>query len=193
MIAATFYSKSALVECLPVDCCHGHGARAAGYGDYAATTLKLTAARHAGCGCIAWRAVSPQALERRAAAIGRAGLGVGWNEGEFGRGRAYRCRDPDGHQMEIYYEVTRYRAPDHLRSTLKNLPMRYTARGVNVRRTGHLALMAKDVAANRRMRYRCSRACRSHPPLGLPTGAAGGARCPRRWLAWPPRRSAGSA
>lgn len=119
-------------------------------GDYASTALKLTAADHAGPGCIAWRAASMQALERRAEAIGRTGLGSGWNEGEFGRGRSYRFRDPEGHVMEVYYDESRYRAPDHLRSTLKNLPMRYTARGANVRRTDHLALMARDVAANRR-------------------------------------------
>ena len=51
--------------------------------------------------------------------------------------------------MEIYYEETRYRAPDHLRSTLKNLPQKYTGRGVCVRRIDHLALLARDVAANR--------------------------------------------
>ena len=37
-----------------------------GYGDYATSTLKLTAAANAGVGCISWRAASPQALERRA-------------------------------------------------------------------------------------------------------------------------------
>ena len=80
-------------------------------GDYASTALKLTAADHAG-------------------------LGAGWNEGEFGRGRSYRFRDPEGHVMEVYYDEPRNRAPDHLRSTLKNLPMRYSARGANVRRVG---------------------------------------------------------
>jgi len=52
--------------------------------------------------------------------------------------------------MEIYYEEDKYRAPDHLRSTLKNLPMKYTARGVNVRRIDHLALLARDVRENRK-------------------------------------------
>jgi catechol 2,3-dioxygenase len=120
-----------------------------GYGDYAASTLKLTAAAHAGVGAIAWRAASAAALARRARAIERTGLGLGWSDGEFGRGPAYRFRDPDGHPMEIYYEESRYRAPDHLRSTLKNLPQRYTGRGVNVRRLDHLALFARDVGANR--------------------------------------------
>jgi len=35
-----------------------------GYGDYATSTLKLTAAQNAGVGCVSWRATSAQALER---------------------------------------------------------------------------------------------------------------------------------
>ena len=120
-----------------------------GYGDYAAATVKLTEAKNAGVGCISWRAASAPALERRAQAIGQTGLGLGWSEGDYGRGRAYRFRDPDGHVMEVYYEETRYSAPPELRSTLKNLPQKYTGRGVNVRRIDHLAVLAKDVAANR--------------------------------------------
>ena len=120
------------------------------YGDYATSTVKLTEAKQPGVGCISWRAVSPEALDRRAAAIEAAGLGIGWTQGDFGRGKAYRFHDPDGHVMEIYYDETRYRAPDHLRSTLKNLPMKYTGRGVGVRRIDHLALLAEDVAANRK-------------------------------------------
>ena len=68
-----------------------------GYGDYATSTLKLTTASTNGVGCISWRATSAQALERRAKAIEAAGLGLGWSNGDFGRGRSYRFRDPDGH------------------------------------------------------------------------------------------------
>jgi catechol 2,3-dioxygenase len=121
-----------------------------GYGDYAASTLKLTESDRPGIGFISWRTASPEALERRVKAVQGAGLGERWDEGEFGRGPAYRFRDPDGHRMEIYYEEDKYRAPDHLRSTLKNLPMKYTARGVNVRRIDHLALLARDVRENRK-------------------------------------------
>ncbi len=73
-----------------------------GYGDYAASTVKLTESKQAGPGCISWRTASPQALERRAEAIAAAGLGLGWNEGDFGRGRAYRFHDPDGHLVEFW-------------------------------------------------------------------------------------------
>ncbi len=121
-----------------------------GYGDYAATTLKLTEAAKPGVGHIAWRAVSPAALERRVAAIDRTGLGTGWSNGDFGHGAAYCFHDPDGHAMEIYYDEQRYVAPDRLRSTLNNLPMRYPRHGVGVRRTDHLAVLCSDVGANRR-------------------------------------------
>jgi len=120
-----------------------------GYGDYAATTLKLTEAKAAGVGHIAWRAASPQALERRAAAIAASGLGLGWSNGDFGHGRSYRFQDPEGHLMEVYYDEDKYDAPEAMRSALKNLPMKYPKNGVGVRRTDHVALLCKDVAANR--------------------------------------------
>src|SRR5262245_21614030 len=120
-----------------------------GYGDYAASTLKLTESDKPGIGAISWRTSGPEALRRRVAAIQAAGLGERWREPEFGRGPAFRFRDPDGHAMDVYYEEQKYVAPAELRSSLKNLPMKYTARGVNVRRLDHLALMARDVGANR--------------------------------------------
>ncbi|MBI3513194.1 MAG: VOC family protein [Proteobacteria bacterium] len=121
-----------------------------GYGDYAASTLKLTAAPRPGIGCISWRTTSPAALDRRVNAIEAAGRAGRWIDPECGRGPSFRFRDPDGHVMAIYYEEAPYRAPEHLRSTLKNLPMRYTGRGVNVRRIDHVALLSRDVAADRR-------------------------------------------
>jgi catechol 2,3 dioxygenase len=119
------------------------------YGDYAAATLKLTEAAAAGIGHLAWRAVSPQALDRRVAAIEVSGLGVGWTNGDFGHGATFRFRDPDGHAMEIYFDEERYVPPPELRSTLNNLPMKYPAHGIGVRRTDHVALLCQDVAANR--------------------------------------------
>lgn len=127
----------------------GDSAYLRGYGDYASAPLKLTAAGKPGVGCVAWRTVSPQALERRVAALEAGGHGGEWTNGDFGRGRSYRFRDPEGHVMELYYEEERYEAPDALKSALKNQPMRYPTRGIGVRRIDHLALLAKDVPANR--------------------------------------------
>jgi catechol 2,3-dioxygenase len=121
-----------------------------GYGDYATSTLTLTEAARPGIGRIYWRASSPEAAARRAAALAAAGRGAGWTAGDFCRGRTYHFRDPDRHPMAIYFEEEKYRAPPQLRSTLKNLPMKYVGRGVNVRRLDHLAVLCRDVPLNRR-------------------------------------------
>src|SRR5271165_1267897 len=74
-----------------------------GWDDYERYSLKLTGSKTSGLGHAAFRARSPQALERRVAALEASGLGVGWHEGELGHGAAYQFRDPDGHLLEIYY------------------------------------------------------------------------------------------
>lgn len=128
-----------------------------GYGDHAASTLTLTEAARPGIGRTYWRASSPEAASRRATAIAAAGRGIGWSVGDFCRGPSYHFRDPDGHPMAVYFEEQKYRAPPQLRSTLKNLPMKYVGRGVNVRRLDHLAVLCRDVPLNRQFRTRPAR------------------------------------
>lgn len=120
-----------------------------GWGDYERYGLKLTESAQAGLGHVALRAWSQAALERRAAAIERAGRGLGWIDGDLGHGPAYRFTDPDGHVMELYYETERYEPPEHLRPALKNQPQRYVARGAAVKRLDHVNYLARDVRANR--------------------------------------------
>jgi catechol 2,3-dioxygenase len=120
------------------------------WGDFDRTTLKLTAAAEPGVGHIAWRTVSPQALDRRVYAIDASGHGIGWIDGDIGHGRAYRFRGPGGHTMELYYESERYEAPDGLRASLPNQPQAYPARGAAPRRLDHLNILCADVSADSR-------------------------------------------
>ena len=99
-----------------------------GWDDYEHHTLKLTTAKKPGMGHMAFRTRSPQALERRV---------------------AFRCEDPDGHVIELYYETEWYAAPPELRPALKNQAQRFPARGINVRRLDHLNCLAADIRANR--------------------------------------------
>ena len=69
---------------------------------------------------MALRARSPQALERRVAALKGSGFEIGWTDGDMGQGPAFRCRDPDGHIIELYYETEWYEAPPELKPALKN-------------------------------------------------------------------------
>jgi catechol 2,3-dioxygenase len=120
-----------------------------GWGDYQRYSLKLTESELPGLGHLAIRAWSPEALERRVAAIEATGRGLGWIEGDVGHGSAYRFNDPDGHVLELYFESERYQPPEHLRPALKNVPQRYVGRGAAVKRLDHVNLLAADVAANR--------------------------------------------
>ena len=119
------------------------------YEDFYHHTLKLTEAADAGLGHIAWRATSPQALERRVASIEQTGLGTGWADGEVGHGSAYRFATPDGHRMEILWEVEYADIPGSERSPLLNRPQKRPLTGVPVRRIDHVNLLARDVTANK--------------------------------------------
>jgi catechol 2,3-dioxygenase len=119
------------------------------WGEYQRYSLKLTESGTSGLGHMALRAWSPEALERRVAAIEAAGRGLGWHEGDHGHGKAYRFTDPDGHVMELIWDAERYAAPEHLKPALRNVPMRNTARGAAVKRLDHVNLLARDVAACR--------------------------------------------
>ena len=120
-----------------------------GWGDYLRYSLKLTESPQAGLGHMALRAWSPEALERRVAAVEEAGLGTGWIDGDVGHGPAYRFTDPDGHVFELYYEAERYVPPEHLKPSWRNQPQRYVGRGAAVKRLDHVNVLAADVRANR--------------------------------------------
>jgi catechol 2,3 dioxygenase len=121
-----------------------------GWGDYQRYSLKLTESDTSGLALLGLRAWSPEALDRRVAAVRAAGLGGAWiDHSDRGRGRGYRFSGPDGHPFELYYEVDRYQPPDHLRPSLKNQPQRYTGRGAAVKRLDHVNVLSADVRTDR--------------------------------------------
>lgn len=129
----------------------GDSAYLRAYDDYEHHTMKLTAAKTTGMGHYAWRARSPQALERRVAAIEAAGLGKGWTDGDLGHGPAYAFKTPDGHNVEIYYETEWYQAGEADKPALKNQAARFPGRGVNLRRLDHLNTLTVDMKAMRKL------------------------------------------
>src|ERR1051326_3119925 len=120
-----------------------------GWDDYERYSLKLTDSKTSGLGHAAFRTRSPQALERRAAALKGSGFDIGWTDGDLGHGKTFVFKDPDGHVIELYYETEWYEAPPELKPALKNQAQRFPARGVNVRRLDHLNCLAVDIRANR--------------------------------------------
>src|ERR1051325_831658 len=120
-----------------------------GWDDYERYSLKLTASKTSGMGHVAFRTRSPQALERRAAALKGSGFDIGWTDGDLGHGKTFVCQDPDGHRIELYYDTEWYDAPQDKKPALKNQAQRFPARGVNVRRLDHFNGLAVDIEANR--------------------------------------------
>ncbi|MDN7242239.1 catechol 2,3-dioxygenase [Planococcus sp. N028] len=118
------------------------------YEDFYHSTLIITAKDEAGLGHIAWRATSPQALERRVQALEELGQGIGWIDGDVGHGRAYQFQTPDGHKMEILWDVEYYQAPEDQKTPLLNRPQKRPARGVPVRRIDHVNLSASETNKN---------------------------------------------
>jgi catechol 2,3-dioxygenase len=113
--------------------------------DYEHHTLKLTAHATSGIRRTGLRASSQEALDRRVKAIEDAGLGIGWRDGDPGLGPTYVFRDPDGHEMEIYWESEWFEAPPELAPSLKNQAQAYPAMGVCVRRLDHVNFLAAEV------------------------------------------------
>jgi catechol 2,3-dioxygenase len=126
-----------------------------GWDDYEHHSLQLTSSEKPGLGHCAFRATSPQALQRRVEAIEKSGLGKGWQEDNIGHGPAYRFTTPDGHNVEIYYETEWYQAPAELKPALKNQASRFSDRGVGLRRLDHINFLAADVRATRSFLEEC--------------------------------------
>jgi len=120
-----------------------------GWGDHDLTTLKLPPSDQAGLGHVAWRAISPQALDRRVATLESRGVDGEWIEGDVGHGKAYRFRAPSGQQMELYFETEKYSAPADKASYLPNQPQSSITRGIGAQRIDHLNVLAPDVSATR--------------------------------------------
>ena len=107
-------------------------------------------------GHIAYRAASPEALERRVATITASDFVTHrWTDGDAGHGPAFRFEDPFGHIFEIYWETVRYTPPERERPALKNIAQRFHARGACPRRLDHLNLLAIDVREFSRFMQTC--------------------------------------
>lgn len=144
------------------------------FGDYEAWSLKIIASDRAGLGFVSWRMASPQALDRRVAWLEANGHAGTWLDPDQGIGPAYEFADPDGHLFRLYYDTTRYEAPDDERPVIPTNFQKYAGRGANVRHVDHVNLLARDVRACREFWER-GFGLRTYEIIRLPDDAEAGA------------------
>ena len=117
--------------------------------EYEHHTISLSQHETSGIQRTHLRAASQEALNGRVAAIEAAGYGIGWEDGDPGYGPTYVFRDPDGHELALYWESEKFTAPSESKPSLKNQAQAYPGRGVGVRRLDHINYLGVDVEANR--------------------------------------------
>jgi catechol 2,3-dioxygenase len=117
------------------------------WNDDVLTSLKLTASPQPGLGHVAWRTTSPQALERRVAALEERSVYGTWHDGDIGHGKAYRYVGIGGHQQEIYFETDKFRPALGDEPYLPNQPQKFDPHGAAAGHIDHLNLLVPDVAA----------------------------------------------
>lgn len=159
---------------LKLSALEGDSAYLRAWDDYEFHTLKLTRHHTTGVGHIGYRAASPEALERRIAAIKASRFkNIGWVDGDPGHGRAYRFEDPFGHIFEIYWDTVKYQPDANDRSALKNNASRFHATGACPRRIDHLNLLSEDVTEFRTFMETCL-GSRATEIIQLDNGRMGG-------------------
>lgn len=118
-----------------------------GYEDPYQWSIKVTEAREAGMCHSALRTSSPEALERRVKAIEDSTLEGKWYDGDFGYGKTYQFKNPDGHHVSLVWEAEKYQAPPELESKIVTRRSKKPLQGLPVKRIDHLNLLASDVTA----------------------------------------------
>ena len=116
-----------------------------GWGEHYRHSLEVAEGPYAALRLIGWRAEGPEELEIAVKRIQETGNGIGWVNGGFGRGAAYRYRGPGGHLHEIFWEVERYKATPELAPIYPNRPQRYVPRGAALREIDHVTVATQNV------------------------------------------------
>jgi catechol 2,3-dioxygenase len=116
-----------------------------GYEDPYQWSLKVTEAAQPRMDHFAMRTASPDALERRVKAIRDGNVEGNWHDGDYGYGKTFQFDTPDGHRMNLLWEVEKYQAPAELKSKILTRPSKKPLQGLPIKRIDHLNLLASEV------------------------------------------------
>lgn len=129
---------------------YGESAYFRAWGDYERATLKITSARAAGLGHMAFRVRSEAKLQQLAEHLQAAGIAGEWTAGDVHHGRAFRCAPADGHVIELYFETHKFAPGMELGSRYKNMPQRRPS-AITPLRLDHVNLLTSNVCGTRKV------------------------------------------
>jgi catechol 2,3-dioxygenase len=119
------------------------------WGDYGLHTLQLTASAASGVGHVAFRVKNAETLTAMVGYLQDNAVDGTWRDADFGHGPAFRFSSPDGHTLELFYEIERFVPKNDQIPGFRNLPQRYSPHGIAPKRLDHVNLLADDVKACR--------------------------------------------
>lgn len=118
------------------------------WGDYESCTLKLSEAKKSGIGHVGMRVRNRPVLNQLVRSLKESGIRGEWLDHDLHHGPAFRCLEPDGHYVELYFETTKFKASDDLATCFKNLPQRRPS-AVTPLRLDHTNILSDDVRKSR--------------------------------------------
>jgi len=118
------------------------------WADYESCTLKISESDRSGLGHIGLRVRNQTVLEQLVNLLKDSGARGEWKEHDLHHGPAFRCSDPDGHCVELYFETTKFKAAGNLETCFKNMPQRRPS-AITPLRLDHTNILSDDVRKSR--------------------------------------------
>ena len=115
------------------------------WSDYYHSSLIITAGNQPSMGHASWRTDGPEQLTEAVERIEASGITGEWINESVGHGRAYRFNGPGGHEMEIFWEVEKYKGTGALKSTYPDRPQKQLGIGIEPRQLDHVTVATGNV------------------------------------------------
>lgn len=118
------------------------------WGDYESCTLKVSESVTSGVGHVGMRVRNQAVLNQLVQSLRESGIRGEWLDHDLHHGPAFRCLEPDGHRVELYFETAKFKAPGGLTTPYKNMPQRRPS-AVTPLRLDHINILSNNVKKSR--------------------------------------------
>jgi catechol 2,3-dioxygenase len=115
---------------------------------YSPYGVKLTENDSSGLGHVSWRADSEQDMMGLSTSLQKEN-NPAWTDGDYGHGKALEFKGPDGHKNEVFWEQSKPRVSDDLKSRFRSRSMKIPNSAVPVKRIDHCTVYSSNVSVDK--------------------------------------------